>query len=186
MCNSSVRKTNMGEIKSSVSEFMKEGLKNEILTAVANHTCEYYRITDFDDQSSFLILIDELEEFSRMSKANQNRQFIEEFCNTSMYMKDGWFNIDFIFDNEDVPGLDPERAFKGKCEKMFSVMDIPNLREDLKIRFRFIGKLHNNNNTYTLEIAHKYGCIKINDEEKDIPSYLKKREFYSREEYENM
>lgn len=159
--------------------------KLQILQAVSDHTNSGYHITSIDNTSSFLTLVDELEEFSRISRANQNREYVEQFCSTNIYMDDDWLNIDFIFDNTEIDNLDPERAFKGRCERFLSLFNIPKLSENLKIRLKCIGKLPYDNNTYTLEIARKYAKITINDEEKNIPSYLKSKEFYSREEYEN-
>ncbi|MFA6941363.1 MAG: hypothetical protein WCQ54_10340 [Clostridiaceae bacterium] len=60
---------------------------------------------------------------------------------------------------------------------------VTELSEDLKLRLRCIGRLSYDKNIYSLEIRKKYARITINDEEKNIPEYLKGRQFYSREEY---
>lgn len=159
--------------------------KQEILRAVSDHTSSGYSISSITSPSSFLTLVDELEEFSRISRANQNREYVEQFCSTNIYMNDNWLNIEFVFDNTEIDNLDLERAFKGRCERFLSLFNIPKLSENLKIRLKCIGNLPYNHNTYTLELARKYAKITINDEEKDIPSYLKSKEFYSREEYQN-
>jgi hypothetical protein len=65
----------------------------------------------------YLLVVDELEEFSRMSRVNKNRQYVNEFCKTQISKDDSYFNVDFIFDNKDIENLDPERAFKDKCKK---------------------------------------------------------------------
>lgn len=158
--------------------------KQMILRAISDHTGDGYQISDIYDHSSFLTFIDELEEFSRISRANQNREFVTEFCKTDIRMKEGWLEIDFTFDNTEIDNLDPERAFKGRCERFLSLFNIPKLNKELKIRLRCIGKLPYNQNIYTLEIATKYARITINDEEKNIPNYLKSKQLYSREEYE--
>ena len=130
-----------------------------------------------------LILIDELEEFSRISRANMNRQFIHEFCKSNIYFKDGVINIDFIFDNENIVNLDPEKAFKGRCKRFLTLFNINKLDKDLKIKLRCIGKLPYNNNIYSLEIANKYANITINDVEQNIPKYLQSDAFYTKEMY---
>jgi len=95
--------------------------KMEILSAISDHTNEANQITGINSVSEMLILIDESEEFSRISRANMNRQFIHEFCKSNIYFKDGVINIDFIFDNENIKNLDPEKAFKGRCKRFLSL-----------------------------------------------------------------
>lgn len=160
--------------------------KQSILKAVTNHTSEGFQISDISSYSSFLTFIDEIEEFSRISRANQNREYVTEFCSTAIYMNEGYTNIDFIFDNNRIDNLNPEIAFKGRCERFLSVFDIPNLSKSLKIRLRCIGKLNWNKNVYELEIARKYAKISINGEEKCIPEYLNSKQLYTREEYEDL
>ncbi|MGH4123268.1 MAG: hypothetical protein ACREV6_10125 [Clostridium sp.] len=157
--------------------------KMQILSAISDHTNEAKQIKGIDEVSDMLILIDELEEFSRISRANMNRQFIREFCKSDIYFKDGVINIDFIFDNENIKNLDPEKAFKGRCKRFLSIFNINKLDEDLKIKLRCIGKLSYDNNVYSLEIAKKYANITINDVEQDIPKYLKSNEFYTKAMY---
>lgn len=164
-------------------DFKDINAKQLILRAVSNHTSENYKIAGIGDSSQFLTFIDELEEFSRISRANQNREFITEFCTTDIYMDNDWFNVDFIFENEDLADLDPQRAFKGRCVRLLTLFDIPSLSPKLKIRLRCIGKLPCDSNTYTLEIAYKYAKIMINGEEKNIPQYLNSKQLYTREEY---
>lgn len=157
--------------------------KMEILSAISDHTNEANQITGINSVSEMLILIDESEEFSRISRANMNRQFIHEFCKSNIYFKDGVINIDFVFDNENIKNLDPEKAFKGRCKRFLSLFNINKLDKDLKIKLSCIGKLSYDNNTYSLEIANKYANITINDVEQDIPKYLKSTEFYTKEMY---
>ncbi|GEM_PF-589651 len=158
----------------------------KILKAISDHTSQNFKIEGFSDFSEFLILVDEMEEFSRTSRANQNRQYVYEFCKTDLYMKDDWFCVDFIFDNDDVDGIDPEKAFKGRCKRFLNLFDISNLDSNIKIRLKCIGMLSNNKNTYCLEVANKYVNITVNEEEKNIPEYLKSRTFYTKEEYMNL
>ena len=143
---------------------------NHILTSITNHTSEQFQITSLDT-SSFLTFVDELEEFSRISRASQNREYIEEFCDTALYMEDGWLNID------------PEISFKGRCKRFLSLFDIRNLSPNLKLRVRCIGKLPTNQNTYCLEIAKNHADVMINGESQNIPKYLKATQFYTKEEY---
>lgn len=157
--------------------------KTSILNAISAHTNEANQISGINNVSDVLILIDELEEFSRISRANMNRQFIAEFCKSSIDFVDGTLNIDFVFDNENIKNLDPEKAFKGRCKRFLSLFNISKLDEQLKIKLMCIGKLPYDNNTYTLEIARKYANITINGEEQDIPKYLKSSQFYTKEMY---
>jgi len=89
----------------------------------------------------------------------------------------------FIFDNENIQSLDPERAFKGRCKRFLTLFDIKNLDDNLKINLTCIGKLSKNNNVYKLEIRKGYANILINEEEQNIPNYLGDRQFYTKQEY---
>lgn len=157
-----------------------------IFQAVASHTLEGYKIADIGTPMEFLAFIDEIEEFSRISRANQNREFVNEFCKTSIENVDGVFVINFIFDNEDIDNLDPERAFKGRCKKMLSLLDIPNLCSNFKVQLNCISKLSYDTNVYTLNVSTKFAEILINGEAQYIPKYLKSRQFYCTEDYQNM
>ncbi len=75
-----------------------------------------------------------------------------------------WNPIEFIFDNVEAVDLKPEIAFKGKCKRLTSVFDIPNLANEVKIIFRCIGKLPWDENVYELKIeSGKTPSIKINN-----------------------
>ena len=154
----------------------------DILTSISAHTSEQFRITSLEP-STFLTFVDELEEFSRISRASQNREYIEEFCDTGLYMENGWLNIDFEFNNDNLDNLDPEISFKGRCKRFLSLFDIRNLSPYLKLRVRCIGNLPTNKNTYCLEIARNHADVMINGVSQNIPKYLKANQFYTKEEY---
>lgn len=167
-------------------DFFKIIAVQEIMRAVSNHTSPKYQLESISSYSDFLIFIDELEEFSRISRANQNRQYITEFCKTHISVQDDWFQVDFIFDNEEINDLDPEFAFKGRCKRFLNLFKINELDEKVKIKMRCIGNLECDKNIYCLELSQKYANITINGEEQNIPKYLKSKVFYSKEEYINM
>lgn len=155
------------------------------MSSISNHTSDSYQIQNVDE-NSFLTFVDELEEFSRISRASQNREYVEEFCDTALYMEDGWLNVVFEFNNTNLDNLDPEISFKGRCKRFLSLFDIPNLDKYLKIRVTIVGKLPTDQNEYVLEIANKHADIRINGESKDIPKYLKSTQFFTKEEYAQM
>ncbi len=163
--------------------FVKYNILSSILKAITDHTSEGFQMKDIIDDSSFLTFIDELEEFSRISRANQNRQYINEFCKSNIYAEDGYLNIDFTFDNTEIDNLDPEKAFKGRCKRFLTLFNISELDDSLKIKLRCIGKLSYDNNVYMLEIRNKFANITINGEEKNIPQYLKSKQFLTKEAY---
>ncbi len=150
--------------------------KMKILQAMADHTSDGYQIRDFLNYSELLVLFDEIEEFSRISRANQYRQFVNEFCKTDLSLKDGVLNIDNIFDDSTVLGLDPEIHFKHKSKRLMTVFDIKNLAEHIKIRFRCIGELPHNKNIYEIYLERDSVQIKINNEPIDLAQYLKTKE----------
>lgn len=164
-------------------DFIKMNVLSNILRAVTDHTSEGFQIEEIVQDSAFLTFIDELEEFSRISRANQNRQYINEFCKSNIYAEDGYLNIDFTFDNTQIDNLDPERAFKGRCKRFLTLFNISHLDEKLRLRLRCIGDLPYDKNVYMLEIRNKYANITINGEEQNIPKYLKSKQFVSKEEY---
>lgn len=170
-------------IRTNKYDYLKTSALAAILNAISDHTSEGFQINKFMGDSSFLTFIDELEEFSRISRANQNRQYINEFCKSNIYFEDGYFNIDFIFDNTEIDNLDPEKAFRGRCKRFLTLFDISNLDDNFKLKLRCIGKLPYDNNVYMIEIRKKYAKITINDEEKIIPNYLKSKQFLTREAY---
>lgn len=157
---------------------------NIILSAIADHTSEGYKISKINTPSALLIFVDELEEFSRRSRANQNRQFIYEFCKIDISAENGTLFVDFIFENEEIENLNPELAFKGRCKKFLSLLDIKHLDEEFKLVLRCIGRLPNNSNEYKLEIRRNFARVSVNGAEQNIPDYLQSRQFYAREEYE--
>jgi len=161
-------------------------VKQTILRAITDHTSTGYQIVSIDEHSELLTFIDELEEFSRISRANQNREFINEFCDTQLYMQDGIFVINFLFNNAEINGLDPELAFKGRCKKLLSLFNIEKLDSKLHLKLSCIGDLPYDKNTYTIEIKNKFAKITINDEEQIIPNYLKTNDFMTREGYESL
>ncbi len=157
--------------------------KQEILKSISNHTRDSFKIRTIDRSETLLTFVDELEEFSRISRASQNREYVEEFCSTRLYMEDEFFCIDFIFENEDLESLDPEKAFKGRCKRFLKLFDIQNLCPELKIRLRCIGKMERNQHVYELQIGQQLADILIDGESQNIPKYLKSNQFYTKEEY---
>lgn len=160
-------------------------VKQQILLSITDHTCDSFKITSIIEEN-YLTLIDELEEFSRISRASQNREYVEEFCSTKLYYEEDWFCIDFIFDNNALDNLNPEIAFKGRCKKFLTLFNISHLSPNLKIKLRCISELEENNHIYTLLISRKYADILIDDISQNIPKYLKLSQFYTKEEYERM
>lgn len=165
-----------------VAEFY---VKQGILVSISDHTCETKKIRSIKSYS-FLTFIDELEEFSRISRASQSREYVEEFCSTDLYMEDGWFTVDFTFDNDELDNLDPKRAFKGRCKRFLTLFSISMLDENLKIRLRCIGKLKKDSSVYQLEIARNHAKIIVDGVEQNIPEYLNSTQFYTSEEYAKM
>lgn len=181
-----LRFSNTENTKADYIDVYKVFLGNEILHAISDHTSDGFQIESINSPSSLLTFVDELEEFSRISRANKSREYINEFCKTDIFVEDGVFNVSFIFDNDAIDLLDPELAFKGRCKKLLKLLKISNLDNDFKLRMRCIGKLSGNYNTYCIEISRKYANITINGEEVDIPGYLNSKEFYTKEQYASL
>lgn len=153
--------------------------KQEILTAISNHTSKGFQIKGLYNLSEYLILIDEIEEFSRISRADQNRAYISEFCKTSIGMaRDGFFEVEFSFDKDIVSFIDAERYFKNKCLKMTRIFNIQKLNP--KLCFRLICLDTDNgdvSNTYILEIKNKDIKISKDNNPVNIADYLQSNEY---------
>lgn len=178
------------EIKEPTANVDTEGYVNyvskaAILSSITLHTSDAFKIRRID-RCSFLTFIDELEEFSRISRASQSREYVEEFCTSELYMDGGWFCVDFAFHNEKLDSLDPAKAFRGRCKRFLSLFDIPKLDERLKIRLRCIGDLPWNHSVYQLEIAKNHAKILVDGIEQEIPAFLKSTQFYTSQEYAQM
>lgn len=158
-------------------DFHKVGAGTTILSAIADHTSAGFKIRRVNTPAALLTIVDELEEFSRISRANQNRQYINQFCKTDLYAQEDWLCIDFIFDNQEIENLNPEVAFKGRCKRFLSLFDIPNLDESIKIRLRCIGRLPSNQKKYMLEIRRDHAMVSVDGVEQDISGYLKSRNY---------
>lgn len=163
-------------------DFHKVSAGTTILSAIADHTSAGFKISRVNTPAALLTIVDELEEFSRISRANQNRQYINQFCKTDLYAQEDWLCIDFIFDNQEIENLNPEAAFKGRCKRFLTLFDIPGLDESVKIRLRCIGHLPHNDSTYMLEICKNHANITVNGTEQNIPAYLHSRHFYAKDE----
>ena len=156
-------------------DFHRVGAATAILSAVTDHTSDGFKISRINNPSALLTMVDELEEFSRISRADQNRQYVNQFCRTDLYAEGNCFCIDFIFDNQEIENLKPEIAFKGRCKRFLSLFDLPNLGDNEKIRLRCIGKLPADQKVYSLELERGGTKITVAGEEQDIPAYLKTR-----------
>ena len=176
--NISLSYSNPSEIPVENMDIARINSKLHILRAMADHTSPGFQINDFIEHSDVLIIIDDIEEFSRISRANQYRQFVNEFCKTDLSVKDGWLYIDNIFEDETVVGLDPEFHFRDKCRKFMRIFEIRDLADHIKIRYRSIGKLPTNNNTYELKLQNNEVSVSINDEPQDMSAYLDTKEVF--------
>lgn len=162
--------------------------KENILKAISNHTSRGYQITGINDLSEFLIFVDEIEEFSRISRGGkQLRDFIPEFCTTRLSVSEGFFEIEFEFDKYKLPNIDAERFFKEKCLRFLSILNVKKLDDIFSIRIVCLDK--NNGelcNKYTFDVKREYVNIIVNEEEQTIPTYLNSAELYTKEEYQNI
>lgn len=166
-----------GEIQLQPSEFPKMFSKLMILASMAHHTHTKISINRIDEVSSLLILVDEIEEFSRISRAAQQREYVEQFCETDLSYEEGYMNIHFIFDKKDTDVLDPEFFFKDKCRKFLRLFDIPRLAPYLNINLTCTDKLTEDAIDYCLTIRRGEAEIKVADERKEIKRYLDSIEF---------
>lgn len=158
--------------------------KQEILRAMTEHTNDSFKIKEISSNVQFLSLIDELEEFSRISRANKNREYVNQYCKTDLNYEDGWFNVNLIFDNIDIGEFNPETSFKWRCKRFLDLFDVPNLSENLKLRIKFMVDI-DEKHEYVLEIANKYANIFIDDIEVVIPDYLDSYQYCTNKQYLN-
>ncbi len=135
----SPRSSKIGKIAESINPL--NDVKLDILIAISNHTSKGYSISKLHGLSKwcdFLILVDEIEEFSRLTRAGKNRSFEEQLCKTKIkFTEDDYLKTEFIFENP-IEGVDPKKFYKDKCNKLLKIFDVPNLEDYM--RFKFIVK----------------------------------------------
>ncbi len=165
--------TENGELINKPSKLPIIFSKLRILKGMANHTSEGYSIKGFENSIPLFVMIDELEEFSRISRASQNRQFVKQFCETDIDFKNGYMIINFIFDEEGLDVLDPEIFFKDKCKRLLTLFDLSELESYMNIKFMCKGE----SDDHELVIDDEKVEIIVEDEEKDIEKYLESKEF---------
>lgn len=160
--------------------------KLSILRAITNHTSVGYRISDFSTFSDLLAFVDEIEEFSRISRANLSRKYINEFCKTHLSVESRTIVVKFIFDKEDLPIIDPEKFFINKCKRFLTLFDVANLGDNFGIKIICSDQRKPSYKDYIIEIKKCFTKITVNTdkgiEEKDIRAYLKSDEYYSMNE----
>jgi len=147
------------------------------LTAVADHSASTYQIRDIDSPSDLLTLVDELEEFSRITRASQSRQYANEFCRTALDHRDGWLEVSFVFDNPRLVDIRPEVFFRDKASRFLRLFDVPRLEPALKIRMSVLDRMRTEPTDYRLECERGHASIEVNGISQRIPDYLGSPDF---------
>ena len=112
---------------------LKIFLSNQvILKAIALHTCDVKKFEKFPTFESILVIIDEMEEFSRWTRAKMKRDYVNELCKVFTDIKDNEIVIEYKFDNNELD-ISPEFVFKEKCKIFYHLFnklssEIPNIR----------------------------------------------------------
>ncbi len=149
-----------------------------IMAAIVAHSSSLYTIRNIDSPQAFLTFVDELEEFSRISRADHKRKFVEQFCRTELDLKGKWFEIKFIFAEGDPAHLNPEIFFRDKVKRFLQVFAINDLGENFWIRLIVEDRLTGKENPYyTLEVARKHVKLSVGGKEVLPCQYLGKSEF---------
>ncbi len=149
-----------------------------ILAAMVSHSSSYFSMDKINSPMTFLTFVDELEEFSRISRANQKRQYVDQFCRTELEMLDGWLDINFIFNEGDPDHLNPEIFFKDKLKRFLRLFNVPSLDEELRLRLVVQDRLQEGEfRDFVLELARDYIRLKADDEIMDPGDYLGLVEF---------
>jgi len=159
--------------KSATSPF----LKHMILNSIAHHTSRGYLIKNITDFSDLLIIVDEMEEFSRISRAGRSRDFVKEFCRTEIDYDEDVLKLGYIFEKNDETDINPLFFFKEKCKRFLSIINFDELSTDFKIKMLVADKRSHEYKTYTLCIKMNNAEIYEDDEIKDINNYLDSKEF---------
>ncbi len=157
----------------SVPQVEKLACKMYMLNAMAAHSSSTLKIRAFDHPETLLILPDELEEFSRISRASQNRQYVNEFCTSRLRMDGDVLVMDFIFDRGDPDVLRPELFFRGKSERFLNLFDIPRLDPNLNVQMNCQDRLRaEHSRDYTLAISRDYVAMEVKGEFVSPAEYL--------------
>ncbi len=100
------------------------------LHAISAHTNDNTYWREIPAFSSFLLLCDELDEFSRYTRSMKNKEWVRMGVRTEFEYKKNSFNIKYTFDNSDV-GDDIEAFFRMKISKIHNRYEVTeqNIRE---------------------------------------------------------
>jgi hypothetical protein len=129
-------------------------LRNQaILKSIALHTCKIKRFSKFPSFEALLILFDEIEEFSRWTRAKKKRTFINQLCKVYANISNNNLNIEYVFDDKDLDII-PEGFFKNKCKTFINLFNFDSLTVP-EIAIIVTDKRQNPYFTYLLEIKDK-------------------------------
>ncbi len=147
------------------------------LMAIYEHSSPHQSIRGIHTNGAFLTLVDELEEFSRVSRASQNRQYVDEFCGTALDADDGWLVATFRFDRGDPAVIKPELFFRGKAARFLSLFDVPRLDPEFRLRLVCADRLKARPQDFELELSTGKAVLKVDGEARDPGTYLGSPDF---------
>lgn len=99
------------------------GIVITLVSAIATHTARHQYATSFNNMASLLLISDELEEFSRYSRASATHNWVDVICRTELQWTEKSFGIKYTFDTPDID-YNINSFFWGKVSKLHSYFEL--------------------------------------------------------------
>lgn len=104
------------------NEIIKFLSNQSILKSIALHTCNLKQFSSYPSLDSLLVLSDEIEEFSRWTRAKNKRDYVSELCKVSIDINRENIIIEYLFDDSNII-INLEHFFKNKCKLFIHAFD---------------------------------------------------------------
>jgi len=118
------------------NEIIKFLSNQSILKSIALHTCNFKQFSSYPSFDSLLVLSDEIEEFSRWTRAKNKRNYVSELCKVSIDINRENIIIEYLFDDSNII-INLEQFFKNKCRLFISLFNnhLINLPYDIPFEY---------------------------------------------------
>ena len=114
-----------------------EFLSNQaILKSIALHTCNLKKFSSHPSLDSLLVLSDEIEEFSRWTRAKNKRDYVSELCKVSIDINRDNIIIEYAFDDSNII-INLEQFFKNKCRLFIHIFNNQLINLPYEVPFEY-------------------------------------------------
>lgn len=147
-------------------DYADVALKKDVLCAIADHTGQKAGLTSFDSLSALLTIVDELEEFSRITRAGHSRQFVPTTCSTLIGVsppdESGTtiLNVEFRIPETALPRDGVKGFFLRKVDRFLSMFSVAEMDEHIALNVEC--SVHGNGDSYILNLRRSHATLLYN------------------------